>query len=208
MSVTSLSFSLPNNPNHAWKEIDLSRKWSCNFVIEYKDSGFSSTKAALRVVNSSRPSRTEKERFVVNLTSRILGFPCRRKLGCWKMVVYQGLMMGVPTWELSARKWRQRRWWWRRRLRRWIWREREFGPIMKLGDVVRETEKFGASLPSDLLKAAKTIGIKKLLLMRYLELQATNSFVMRWSWKQKDENFVFFLFYLLLFLGVFSLIWG
>lgn len=50
---------------------------------------------------------------------------------------------------------------------------------MKLEDVVRETEKFGASLPSDLLKAAKTIGIKKLLLMRYLELQATNSFVMR-----------------------------
>lgn len=49
-------------------------------MIEYKDSGFSSTKAALRVVNSSRPSRTEKERFVVNLTSRILGF---RAGGSW-----------------------------------------------------------------------------------------------------------------------------
>lgn len=38
---------------------------------------------------------------------------------------------------------------------------------------MRETEKFGASLPSDLLEAAKTTGIRKLLLMRYLDLQGS-----------------------------------
>ncbi|KAJ8446101.1 hypothetical protein Cgig2_017603 [Carnegiea gigantea] len=50
--------------------------------------------------------------------------------------------------------------------------DREFEPIMKLEDVMRETEKFGATLPSDLVEATKTTGIKKLLLMQYLEFLA------------------------------------
>lgn len=49
--------------------------------------------------------------------------------------------------------------------------EKEFGPIMKFEDVLREIEKVGATLPEDFLEAAKTTGIRKLLLMRYLELQ-------------------------------------
>ena len=52
--------------------------------------------------------------------------------------------------------------------------EKEFGPIMKLEDVSRETEKVGATLPEDILEAAKTTGIRELLLMRYLELQVAD----------------------------------
>lgn len=49
--------------------------------------------------------------------------------------------------------------------------EDEFGPILKFDEVIREAEKQGASLPSDMLEAAKTVGIQKVLLLRYLELQ-------------------------------------
>lgn len=49
--------------------------------------------------------------------------------------------------------------------------EKEFGAIMKFEDVMRATEKYGATLPSDILEAAKTSGIRELILMRYLELQ-------------------------------------
>ncbi|XP_011006632.1 PREDICTED: uncharacterized protein LOC105112595 [Populus euphratica] len=49
--------------------------------------------------------------------------------------------------------------------------EEEFGPIMKFEEVMKETEARGASLPPDMLEAAKTIGIRKVLLLRYLDLQ-------------------------------------
>lgn len=49
--------------------------------------------------------------------------------------------------------------------------EKEFGPIMKFDDVMREAEKRGAILPTDMIEAAKTTGIRKLLLSRYLDLQ-------------------------------------
>ncbi|XP_058099431.1 protein RETICULATA-RELATED 1, chloroplastic-like isoform X2 [Magnolia sinica] len=49
--------------------------------------------------------------------------------------------------------------------------EEEFGPILKFEEVIRETEVRGVSLPSDMLEAAKTIGIRKVLLLRYLDLQ-------------------------------------
>lgn len=49
--------------------------------------------------------------------------------------------------------------------------EKEFGPLLTFEEVVRETEARGASLPSDMLEAAKSVGIRKLLLLRYLELQ-------------------------------------
>ncbi|KAJ8899937.1 hypothetical protein K2173_019642 [Erythroxylum novogranatense] len=51
--------------------------------------------------------------------------------------------------------------------------EEEFGPIMNYEQVIRETEARGATLPSDMLEAAKTMGIRKLLLLRYLDLQGS-----------------------------------
>lgn len=47
----------------------------------------------------------------------------------------------------------------------------EFGPIMKFEEVMKETEARGASLPADMLEAAKSGGLRELLLLRYLELQ-------------------------------------
>ncbi|KAJ4841405.1 retention in endoplasmic reticulum protein 1 [Turnera subulata] len=49
--------------------------------------------------------------------------------------------------------------------------EEEFGPILKFEEVKKETEARGVSLPPDMLEAAKSIGIRKVLLLRYLELQ-------------------------------------
>lgn len=49
--------------------------------------------------------------------------------------------------------------------------EKEFGPLLKFEEVMRETEARGATLPSDMLEAAKTFGIRKLILLRYLDLQ-------------------------------------
>ncbi|KAI3985369.1 hypothetical protein MKX01_033683 [Papaver californicum] len=60
--------------------------------------------------------------------------------------------------------------------------EKEFGPIMKFEEVMKEAEKRGASLPADMLEAAKTIGIREVLLLRYLELQGSSwplGFLMR-----------------------------
>uniref|UniRef100_A0A2C9V9C5 Uncharacterized protein n=1 Tax=Manihot esculenta TaxID=3983 RepID=A0A2C9V9C5_MANES len=51
--------------------------------------------------------------------------------------------------------------------------EEEFGPIMKFDEVIKEVEARGASLPSDMLEAAKSVGIRKLLLLRYLDLQGS-----------------------------------
>ncbi|CAN7008719.1 unnamed protein product [Brassica oleracea var. botrytis] len=51
--------------------------------------------------------------------------------------------------------------------------EKEFGPLLKFEEVMRETEARGATLPSDMLEAAKTFGIRKLLLLRYLDLQSS-----------------------------------
>lgn len=49
--------------------------------------------------------------------------------------------------------------------------EEEFGPIMKFEEVMKEAEARGASLPSDMLGTAKSVGIRKVLLLRYLDLQ-------------------------------------
>lgn len=51
--------------------------------------------------------------------------------------------------------------------------EKEFGPIMNFEEVMKEVEKLGATLPSDILEAARTTGIRKLLLIRYLDLQGS-----------------------------------
>lgn len=54
--------------------------------------------------------------------------------------------------------------------------EKEFGPVLKFEEVMRETEARGATLPSDMLEAAKTFGIRNLLLLRYLDLQVATFF--------------------------------
>ncbi|KAL0911766.1 hypothetical protein M5K25_019927 [Dendrobium thyrsiflorum] len=52
-------------------------------------------------------------------------------------------------------------------------KEDEFGPVLKFEEVIKETESRHAVLPSDMLEAAKTVGIQKVLLFRYLEMQAS-----------------------------------
>jgi hypothetical protein len=52
--------------------------------------------------------------------------------------------------------------------------EDEFGPILSFEQVVQEAEKRGVSLPNlptDMVLAAKSVGIQKLLLLRYLDMQ-------------------------------------
>ncbi|KAK3443838.1 hypothetical protein EUGRSUZ_B03901 [Eucalyptus grandis] len=51
--------------------------------------------------------------------------------------------------------------------------EEEFGPILKYEDVLRETEARGAKLPDDMLEAAKSTGLRELILRRYLDLQGS-----------------------------------
>ncbi|GAB2285495.1 hypothetical protein Dimus_019944 [Dionaea muscipula] len=48
---------------------------------------------------------------------------------------------------------------------------KEFGSVLTFGEVMRECERRGASLPSDMLEAARTTGIRELILDRYLVLQ-------------------------------------
>ncbi|CAH9080070.1 unnamed protein product [Cuscuta epithymum] len=51
--------------------------------------------------------------------------------------------------------------------------EDELGPILKFEEVMREAESRGAKLPADMLEAAKSVGIQKVLLLRYLDLQGS-----------------------------------
>ncbi|XP_072997915.1 protein RETICULATA, chloroplastic-like [Typha latifolia] len=50
--------------------------------------------------------------------------------------------------------------------------EDEFGPVLNFEEVMREVKKRGASLPADMLEAAKTVGIQEVFLFRYLDMQA------------------------------------
>ncbi|KAL5763868.1 hypothetical protein ACOSP7_016233 [Xanthoceras sorbifolium] len=49
----------------------------------------------------------------------------------------------------------------------------EFGPILKFEEVMKETEARGVTLPCDMVEAAKTTGIRKMFLLRYLDLQGS-----------------------------------
>ncbi|KAG2333514.1 hypothetical protein Bca52824_004694 [Brassica carinata] len=51
--------------------------------------------------------------------------------------------------------------------------EKEFGPLLKFEEVMKETERRGITLPEDMLEAAKSVGIRKLFLLRYLDLQGS-----------------------------------
>ncbi|GFZ17819.1 reticulata-like protein, putative [Actinidia rufa] len=60
--------------------------------------------------------------------------------------------------------------------------EEEFGPPMKFEEVMREAQMRGASLPSDMLEAAKSMGFCRLVPTRYLDLQGSTwplGFLMR-----------------------------
>ncbi|CAH8283792.1 unnamed protein product [Eruca vesicaria subsp. sativa] len=65
-------------------------------------------------------------------------------------------------------------WKWRRRCQCGgeDYEEKEFGPLLKFEEVMRETEARGATLP-----AAKTFGIRKLILLRYLFLHSSAGLV-------------------------------
>ncbi|PKA48100.1 hypothetical protein AXF42_Ash015863 [Apostasia shenzhenica] len=51
--------------------------------------------------------------------------------------------------------------------------EDEFGPVMKFEEVIREVESRGARLPADMFEAAKSDGVRRLIVLRYLDLQAS-----------------------------------
>ncbi|KZV53406.1 hypothetical protein F511_10192, partial [Dorcoceras hygrometricum] len=55
--------------------------------------------------------------------------------------------------------------------------EEEFGPILKFEEVILEAEARGISLPADMLEAARTVGLRKVFLLRYLELQGSTWFL-------------------------------
>ncbi|GMP88674.1 hypothetical protein CsSME_00040572 [Camellia sinensis var. sinensis] len=77
--------------------------------------------------------------------------------------------------------------------------EEEFGQVMKYEEAMREIELRGASLPSDMLEAAKTMGLRRLVLTRYLDLQGSVwplSFLVRYCGMLRnrmlaDPNFLF-----------------
>ncbi|GLU19254.1 hypothetical protein SLE2022_355150 [Rubroshorea leprosula] len=51
--------------------------------------------------------------------------------------------------------------------------EKEFGPLLKFEEVMKEAEGRGVTLPADMMEAAKSTGIRELFLSRYLELQGS-----------------------------------
>ncbi|XP_057805340.1 protein RETICULATA-RELATED 1, chloroplastic-like [Salvia miltiorrhiza] len=51
--------------------------------------------------------------------------------------------------------------------------EDEFGPIVKYDEVLFEAESRGAVLPADMIEAAKSTGLRRLFLTRYLDLQSS-----------------------------------
>ncbi|XP_027342887.1 protein RETICULATA-RELATED 1, chloroplastic [Abrus precatorius] len=51
--------------------------------------------------------------------------------------------------------------------------DEEFGPLLKFEAVMKEAEARGVKLPSDMVEAAKTTGIREMFLLRYLELQGS-----------------------------------
>ncbi|CAA0832629.1 reticulata-related 1 [Striga hermonthica] len=71
--------------------------------------------------------------------------------------------------------------------------EEEFGPIMKYDEVLIEAERRGAVLPADMLEAAKTTGLRRLILIRYLDFQGAAwplGFLMRYCSMLRDRMLV------------------
>ncbi|XP_021732834.1 protein RETICULATA-RELATED 1, chloroplastic-like [Chenopodium quinoa] len=170
MSVASLSSTLPYLPNNAINQ------WSSNFILHCRVSGFSQPRPSfsLKLVNSAN-WRREKVGFIVNSYNsestvtipdddvRVLEENVSARLddggsdnGNGKSPPENGGGSGGEGDGNGDDG-----------------EEKEFGAILKFEEVMRETEKYGATLPNDILEAAKTTGIRELILMRYLELQGT-----------------------------------
>ncbi|EPS64578.1 hypothetical protein M569_10203, partial [Genlisea aurea] len=61
--------------------------------------------------------------------------------------------------------------------------EDEFGPVMNYAEIMAECEKRNAVLPPDMLEAAKSTGLRRLIVSRYLDLQGSGwllGFLMRY----------------------------
>ena len=54
--------------------------------------------------------------------------------------------------------------------------EKEFGPLLKFEEVMREAEARKVKLPADMAEAAKATGIREMFVLRYLELQVRFEF--------------------------------
>ncbi|KNA10507.1 hypothetical protein SOVF_143860 [Spinacia oleracea] len=177
MPVASLSFNLPYLHNNALNEINFSRKWSTDFTLECRVSAYSQTRASLRVVNSGRWRRENVGFFVKSYKSettvtipdgeiQVLEDDTTPRIdnggsddGNGKVPPDNGGNGGGGGGEGNGNGDDEE--------------EKEFGAILTFEEVMRETEKYGATLPSDILEAAKTTGIRELILMRYLELQGS-----------------------------------
>lgn len=55
--------------------------------------------------------------------------------------------------------------------------EEEFGPLLKYSDVMREADKRGVKLPADMVETAKSVGIRQIFLLRYLDFQVCTWFI-------------------------------
>ncbi|XP_021767379.1 protein RETICULATA-RELATED 1, chloroplastic-like [Chenopodium quinoa] len=173
MSATSLGSTLPYLPNNAINQ------WGSNVILHCRVSGFSQPRPSfsLKFVNSAN-WRREKVGFIVNSYNsestvtipdddvRVLDENVSARLddggsdnGNGKLPPDNGGNGegggGADDGNGDDGE------------------EKEFGSILKFEEVMRETEKYGATLPNDILEAAKTTGIRELILMRYLELQGT-----------------------------------
>lgn len=176
MSVGSSNFILSHFYGTALDETNFSRQWNCSFVLQCKAVGRSQNKDALRATDLAISNRYN-EAFLMKsyndkstktvFISENNGLLEDSGDGSGKFPPDNGGGGGGGDGGGGEGDDEE---------------EKEFGPILKFEDVIRETEKHGATLPSDILEAAKTTGIRELILMRYLEMQGSFwplSFLMR-----------------------------
>lgn len=189
MAVYSSSFNLSHLPNNSSHNIHSSTdQWSCSSGLGRRVLAYSSqTKPTLRIVAiaNSAPWRSDKDAFILKVSTsdenRVLDEDSNSTSPTPDYGGSGDGNEGIPPehgggggggGEGDDAD------------------EQEFGPIMKFEDVLREIEKVGATLPEDILEAAKTTGIRKLLLMRYLELQGAAwplGFLMRYCPMLRDR---------------------
>lgn len=190
MAVYSSSFNLSHLPNNSSHNIHSSTdQWSCSSGLGRRVLAYSSqSKPTLRIVAiaNSAPWRSDKDAFILKVSTsdenRVLDEDSNSTSPTPDYGGSGGGSEGIPPenggggggggGEGDDAD------------------EKEFGPIMKFEDVLREIEKVGATLPEDILEAAKTTGIRKLLLMRYLELQGAAwplGFLMRYCPMLRDR---------------------
>lgn len=181
MSVGSSNF-ISHFYGTTLNETNLSRQWNCNFVRVCKAVGFSQTKDAVRVTNLYLSNQCN-DAFLVKCynekSTKTVSIPDDNE-------VLEG--SGDDNGKIPPENGDYGRGGGGGGGEGGDEDEKEFGPLLKFEDVMRETEKHGATLPSDLLEAAKTTGIRELILMRYLELQvlfSTHYFGIVFLWQSE-----------------------